>query len=242
MSGIFGPRIPLPSIPKRPPGPLEKFIEILGAVIRKIGRNKPQNRDSTVEDISNIVKILEEYKEQVHSEAIKIEERVMAEVAYYVEELNSLFSQNADLLRAYQIRGQRIESRIQRTLKSMRGGIDHTTSKMISLDNAECRKILQMIPGNKKEQAMKEFMQDSIQNALNQYCKEFREELAELFADVEDEILAAVDFAGKEAAKQAEIMEMINQDHQIEKVQEILFNAGGILALCSLADRWLEVG
>lgn len=241
MAGTFGPHIPFPHIPKPDSGILGKFIRFLGSVIGKIGHDKAYNRNSTPEDINNTVKILEEYKEQVHGEAIKIEERVMAEVAYYVEELNSLFSQNNDLLGTYKICSHRIENRIQKALKNMQGSIDHTTNRMISLDNAECRKILQMMPGNKKEQAMKGFMQDSIQDALNQYCREFREELKEVCEEVEDEILLAVDSAGQEAAKQAEILKAIDTEQREEKILEIFDNAGKILALCDLVNVCLEV-
>lgn len=236
-------QIPFPGLPKPDGGVIRKIIKAIWDTItqkpsKEIGEAKQQNRNSSVEDIDKIQLIFEDYRRQVHREASRIEEAVYDEVAYYIEELNSILSRERKLLDKYKIRTKQIEKAIERLLKNIDGNIDKMICRKVSLDNPECRNVLQMIPGAKKEQAMSVFLNKSLKEALNQYCVDFRQNLADLFEEVEEEIVQTVGRTGEEAERQYQVLETVNKDNYIEKNEMIGIEAAGIIAICDLiADK-----
>lgn len=63
----------------------------------------------------------------------------------------------------------------------------------VSLDNAECRNIMKMIPGAKKENAMIDFLDNMTKEALLACCDGLKENLTEIFDEVEEEVVGAVE-------------------------------------------------
>lgn len=239
-------QIPFPGLPKSDGGLLGKIIKIVWDSItqkpsKEIGEAKQQNKNSSVEDVDKIQLILENYRGQVHREANRIEGAIHDEVAHYVEELNGILLQERELLDKYKIKTKQIERAIERLLKNINGNIDKMICKKVSLDNAECRNILRMIPGTKKEQAMSDFLNKSLKEVLNQYCADFRRNLADLFDDVEEEIVQTVGRTGEEAERQYKILETIDEDNYIKKNEEIVTKAASIIALCDLIGDKVEV-
>lgn len=238
-------QITFPELPKLDGG-LIKIIKVIWDVItqkpsKEIGETKQQNRSSSVEDVDKIQSIFEDYRGQVHREASRIEKRIYNEVAYYIEELNNILLQERELLDKYEIRTKQIKKSIERILKNMSGNIEKEICKKVSLDNPECRNVLQMMPGLKKEQAMSKFLNKSLKEVLDQYCADFKLNLADLFENVEEEIVQAVGNIGKEAENQYKILETVNEDNYIEKTEVIETEAAGIIAICNLIANAMEV-
>lgn len=98
-----------------------------------------------------------------------------------------------------------------------------------------------MIPGTKKEQVMSDFLNKSLKEVLNQYCTDFRQNLSDLFENVEEEIVQAVGRTGEEAERQYKILENIDEDNYIEKNEAIVTKAASIIALCDLIGNQVEV-
>lgn len=234
----FFPTIPQTPLPSQIPN---IFILLIKKLATLIGGSKRQDKNSTAEDVNKIHEILETYKDQMHKETAGLEARVIKEVNFYIEELNNLFEQKQELFVRYKVNAKRIERSLQRLVGRLQGSIDNFTGKKISLDNADCRKILQMIPGNKKEEEMKLFLNKAMQEALEQYCKDFRQGLTEIFEEVDEEILQAVEDAGKDAARQSKILDEIDPDNYAEKSQDVMLRASKIVALCDIATGCLEV-
>lgn len=239
-------QIPFLRLPKPGGGLIGKILKIVWDTItqkpsREIGETKQQNKNSSVEDVDKIQSIFEDYRGQVHREANRIEEAVYNEVAYYVEELNNILLQEKELLDKYEIKIKRIERVIGKLSKNINGNIDKMICKKVSLDNPECRNILRMIPGAKKEQAMSDLLNKSLKEVLNQYCADFRQDLADLFEDVEEEIVQAVGRTGEEAEGRYKILETIDEDNYIEKNEAIVTKATSIIALCDLIGDKVEV-
>lgn len=247
------PHVPMPTVPfpvpKIPipgsPSPNHPIGEISGWLIERIasliGTTKKQDKNSTAEDINEIQKVLENFKSQMHKETSDLEARVLKEVDYYIDELNGVFEQRQEIFLKYKLNIRRIEKSLQRLVKHLQGNIDNYAGKQISLDNLECRKILQMIPGAKKENEMQAFLQKVLNDALGQYCIVFREGLAEIMEEVDEEILQAVEIAGRESEKQGSILGQIDSDNYSEESQKVILHASTITAICDAVDKCLEV-
>lgn len=239
-------KIPFPRMPRSDGGVIGKIAKaIWNAITQKpsqeIGEIKQQNKNSSVEDIDKIQSIFDDYRGQVHREASKIESGVYDEVAYYVEELNDILVQNEQLLNKYKIRTKHIEKAVKRLSNGIKGNIDRMICKKVSLDNLECRNILQMMPGTKKEQAMSDFLRISLKEALNQYCEDFKQTLLDLFDEVEEEIVQAIEKSGEEAERQCLILENVNEDNYVERNETIVSDAQVILNVCDMIIDSMEV-
>jgi len=191
----------------RLPVPVGDILKIVLKAVKTLSYifNKPAeeagktDQIDSIENIERITQIFADFKEKVHVKTVEIEKTVEGEVNYYVEELHAILDENADAVDKYGIRTRQIEREIDRISAGVKGTIDNELSKMVSLDNAECKEIVKMLPGAKKESAMSEFFSKSIKHALDVFCTEFHSDLDEIYEDVEVEIVGAVDTIQKRA-------------------------------------------
>lgn len=188
-------------VPKNPGGINKKIIKgiidvimkLFEKIAKKTGETDSVNDNSSPENMERITDIFTEFKGQAHTKAVEIEHAVTREVNYYVEELHNILDANADKVNKYNIHIKRIERQIDKIASGVNGTIDNELLKKISLDNTECKEIVKMIPGTKKEDAMCTFLNRSVSSALESCCKEIRNSLEEIYEDVETEVLGTVD-------------------------------------------------
>ena len=97
-------RDPMP-LPSKDGKILKKIIKITKTIIdllcnksAKEGGKAPQANDqSSVDDIDHIMRVFDAFKEQVHTQAEKIEQEMQTEISYYLEELNQMLLDNNDV-------------------------------------------------------------------------------------------------------------------------------------------------
>ena len=219
-------------------GKIGKIIKVLKMLIGIFKRpaeeaGKTESNDS-LENIERIIHIFVDFKEQVHSRAVEIETAVEGEVNYYAEELRGVFSENEDKVEKYGIRIKRIERQIDRISTRVKGTIDNELSKTVSLDNAECKEIVKMIPGTKKESAMAHFFSNSIADALGACCTELHLSLNEIYDDVEAEVIGAVESIQTQTAKLQESFSSIDETNYEETAKEQMVAAYYLSDVCEL--------
>lgn len=123
---------------------------------------------------------------------------------------------------------------------SMKGFIDNEVSKNISLGNPKLRSINKMIPGTQKEEAMKEFSNGVIKDALDRYCRNIRETLSDIFEEVEEEVLDVIEKAGDDANRHCMQLEAIDAENYSEKSEQLILNAGSIILCCDALEDILK--
>ncbi|EYE89099.1 hypothetical protein Q428_04640 [Fervidicella metallireducens AeB] len=218
-----------------------KAIKILKDIFKKpseeAGKTDSVNDNSSLENIDRIIQIFSDFKDQVHAKALDIENTIDEEVNFYVEELHSILQDNSKKVDKYGISIKRIERQIDKISSKIKGTIDNEISKNISLDNAECRKIVNMIPGSKKEQAMNSFLNKSIKNALEVCCREFRVNIEEIYEDVETEVISAVESIQKQNELLQERFNSIDKDNYEETAKKQIINAYYLMDVCNLIEQ-----
>lgn len=216
-------------------GKIVKVIKILLGIWKKPSKEtgKTDSNDS-LENIERIIQIFSDFKEQVHSRAIEIERAVEGEVSYYVEELQDILIENSEQVTKYGINTRRIERQIEKISARTKGIIDNEISKKVSLDNAECKDIVKMIPGEKKEKAMAEFLERTVNTALGTCCTELHSNLNEIYDEVEIEVIGAVETIQKQAERLQESFSAIDETNYEETAKKQIADACFLNDVCEI--------
>lgn len=216
-------------------GKVVKVIKTLIGIFKKPSEEagKMDSKDS-LENIERITQIFADFKEQVHSRAVEIERAAESEVSYYAEELQDILSENSERVIKYGIHTRIIERQIKKISTRVRGTIDNELSKKVSLDNTECKEIVRMIPGAKKEAAMAAFFSKTVSNALDAYCVELHSSLNEIYDDVEAEIIGAVESIQMQAERLQESFSSIDETNYEETAKKQIVDAYYLNDVCEL--------
>lgn len=166
---------------------------IFGETTKEISKTDSVSTNESVENVNKIITAFTNYKEQIKVAADKIEKSVIKEVDSYVEELKLLLDESKKLTKKYGINVKRIERQINKISSNISSYIDIQISKKVSLDNAECKTILSMPAGNRKEEQIDKFLKETMAEILDKYCMEIHKMLSEIFEDTEDEVLGLIE-------------------------------------------------
>ena len=149
---------------------------------------------------------------------------------------------NADKVEKYNIHTKRIERQIDKIASKVNGTIDNELSKKVSLDNTECKEIVKMIPGSKKEDAMNTFLNKSVSSALEVCCAEIRSSLEEIYEDVETEIVGAVDTIQKQNELLKESLASVDENNYEVTAKKQMVNAYYLTDICDTVTEILQGG
>lgn len=224
-------------------GKIIKAIKLIRDIFRKpseeAGKTDSVNDNSSLENIDRITQIFSDFKDQVRVKALEVENAVGEEVNFYIEELHDILHENSNKVDKYGIHIKRIERQIDKISSKVKGIIDNEISKKVSLDNAQCKEIVKMIPGIKKEQAMNSFLNESIKNALEVSCEEIRSILEEIYEDVEFETVGTVEAIQKQNELLKERLSSVDKDNYEETAKRQITDAYYIMDACDLIEQIL---
>lgn len=232
-----------PPIQRKDGGTVSKIIKIIKTLMgifkkpaEETGKADSVNDNSSIENIDKLTQVFSNFKNDVHEKAVEVEAAVIEEVDFYVQELSELLDENADKVKKYGIRMKRVERQIDRISSEINGTIDNELSKSVSLDNSECREIIKMIPGSKKESAMNEFLSKSVRNALDICCKEVHSTLADIYDDVEEEVLGTIDGIQKQNEKLQSDFSSIDENNYAETAKQKMVDAYYTIDVCDMVE------
>lgn len=218
---------------------VKSIFDIFKGTSKEASETDSINDNSSLENIERIIQIFSAFKEQVHVRAVEVENAVMEEVDYYVDELRDLLNDNTDKVDKYGIRIKRIEKQIDKISRKVKGVIDSELSKKISLDNSECKEIVKMIPGAKKEAAMNDFLNSAVKDALDICCTEIHSSIDEIYDDVESEIIGAVDAIQRQSEDLKDRYALIDENNYEVMAKAQLTDAYYLSDVCDIVNEML---
>lgn len=217
-----------------------KVIKSLFGLFKKPAEETGKiDQTDSLENIEHLIQIFTDFKEQVHLRATEVEKAVEGEVSYYVEELYEILNQNEDKVIKYDIRIKRIKRQIDKIMSKVKGTIDNEMSKKVSLDNSECKEIIKLIPGVKKETAMADFFDRSIKYALNACCADMYSRLEEIYDDVEMELVGSIDSIKRQIEQLKNTFSSIDEENYEEYAKMQMIEAYYLSEVCDLVDELL---
>lgn len=208
----------------------------------KIAKTDAVDDHSSAGDIDSVMEMFSDYKKQIHGKTAGIEKLLMQEVGAYSEEVKDLLREQHEAIKKYGIRPEKIERAFDRLLSDVPGSIDREVFKAVSLDNSECRQIIKMIPGAKKEEALSRFFKDTMKQALDKFCSNLENALKEFYEEAEEELVGAIEIVRRENEQNAMELAAVDQDNCAEKMLEIQKKTGCVLAVCDVMDAIVEGG
>lgn len=240
-------KLPIDKIPvdKIPIVPMGKWAYVIKKVVDTVKSlfgsfknlaqkaGKTDSKDS-LEKVEHIAEIFADFREQVHSKTVEMERAMTEEVDYYLEELRNILSMNHEKVEKYGIRVKWIERQMDRVSSEIKGSIDNEVSKKVSLDNAACKEIMTMIPGEKKETAMNDFFEEAAKLALNKCCEDLHSSLDEIYEDVEIEIIGAVESIQNQIEQLQAGFDSIDEENYEETAKKQMVDAYCLTDTCDL--------
>lgn len=152
-------------------------------VSEKISNENPITRESTVNDISRVSNILNDFKLSIDDEIKSISENIKDEIHNYADELCFLLEQQNKVFKKSNVNLARFNRQIIRLKENITGIMQDEIFKIISLDNVECKNILKMLPGTKKDQALKTLLNKAIDQGTQVVNDKITSVMLEIYDD-----------------------------------------------------------
>lgn len=168
----------------------------------EVGQENPLTNESTIEDVSKINEIFNEFKLSVEKEAKPLIEKIKSEIEDYADELCFIVEQQNEVLVKANINLRSFRRQINKLKKNIDGKIENEISRVISLDNPECKTIVKMLPGEKKKKALKSLLIKAVDNGIEVVNEKVSDTIAEINDDFEILIGEAIEEKEKEANSQ----------------------------------------
>jgi len=236
-----------PTIPPIPP----KYIPIIREVAKMAwkwlknkfsetaedtGKLEPVTSESTIEDIVKINEIFNSFKESIEIQSTEIESKIIAEISYYADELCFAVEGSISLLSKYKINSNRFKRQIEKLNSGIGGTMQKEVSKRISLDNPDCKRVVKMLPGSKKEEEFKLLLIAAINAGIVAINEKVELIVANIIDDFEFALNDCIELIEKESNSQIRLLadaELQSIDF-IEMKEIIKNNADLIICSCEL--------
>lgn len=208
-------------------------IDIGRKFLNKISSAPSVNPKSTVTDVEQVNMTLGELRGEILSKSQPIIDKVNNSLADYLEEQLFLLEDRAELLKRYNISSRSVEYRVEeikrRTNKFWRDALN----LRISLDDSRCREILMMPAGQAKADKISAFTNEVLTQTLDEYAELLRDELKDLYADMEDEVARSVSRLENNVNEYAELVNAIDEKDD-EKLERLTARAQSKIFACDI--------
>ncbi|MEG0835724.1 MAG: hypothetical protein RR413_09810 [Christensenellaceae bacterium] len=170
-----------------------KTLQVFGKGIQKVcaetaketGNTREYNSETaSFEDTQHIAKILADFHDMLEPQAKELEQECREVIDSYFSELIRSLSML--------IENKRVDKKLRNRQKTIIGSISNVfgivLSQRVSLADNECKRILEMPQGVKKEEAMSAFGEKVIEEGKSQLCKNVKTSIAELNEEISEEL------------------------------------------------------
>lgn len=243
-------------IPNPDPGIFVKILKGVGKVVKYAwnvitGEDEKQEQiaasrainptKNTADEIAELNQLLTEFRKNIASAADGMEHEMIVECSMMLQEIMNLFEEhNAKLKIA---RSESIKRKFSRIGKELKGTFADHVQKRISLDDAECVKILKLPAGELKNQRLQEMKQKVFIEAGNEIIRRIRDAVQDSSDTVEDNFEMHLERTEDRIQEKAEAFSKLSMaaDSDTQTVESILLKADYLAAVCSYADSLCEI-
>lgn len=152
-------------------------------------RGRYDSNSASVEETRRINEDLSSYK----NKAVEKAETIESELRDNIEETLDNLIDDVQKINGKEFAGERLKLSIttlradkRKITKSINGSIKREITPLMSLDNAECREILEMSSGRAKKKAMKKFMNKSMKKSLQSLQENIAESVEDSTTNIEE--------------------------------------------------------
>lgn len=187
---------------------------------KEVGETRALKEDQLeIKDVSELSGILANYLARIQTKADSMERDILGECSYFFDELLDLMNDHQEHLAFYQISIPRVERDLERVKRNILGSLKNEIARQISLDNPECRLILSMPPGSKKEKRMLLFTEEVIAKGFEGMISSMKETLTFLADDLQAQIKEGMQKVETKLNHQVAVLEQLDIESEDNRIQ-----------------------
>lgn len=238
------PKLPWPNM-KEVIDVITKFVPVIIDKIINVTANDTSkvdsiNDNSSVNNINHIYKIFEEFKKNTKQSSEKAENVIKGEVYHWVDAVTEMIVDKESITVKYGINTRHIKKKMEEIPEGINGVIDTELSKKVSLDNYECREIMKIPSGDKRQEKMQTFLNNSIYDSIYFCCKKIKTRLLNALDEVSEEMTSVVEEIQKRSEYSLDQLRKIEEDHDEEITVKIINQAYCVTSACALTEDILK--
>lgn len=176
----------------------------------KVGQSKQLKADAEISDVSELNRILTDYLAGVESKADELEQKLLAELSYFLEEFIDFLKENQESLFAGEQKVSRVEEGFARLKSQLSGSLKKEIARRMSLDNEECRAVLKMVPGEQKKERMNAFTEKVLKEGLEHSVAKMKDAMERYSESIEmwvEDAMERVDMSLRRMVEQYELLQ-----------------------------------
>ena len=200
-------------------------------LLDKISSKPSVNSKSTVTDVEQVNMSLGELREQILAKSQPLIDNANNSLADYLEEQLFLLEDRAELLKRYNISSRSVEYRVEDIKRRTNRFWRDALNLRISLDDSRCREILMMPAGQAKADKISDFTNAVLTQTLDEYAELLRDEIKDLYADMEDEVSRSVSRLENKVNDYTELVNAIDERDD-EKFERLISRAQSKIFVC----------
>ena len=203
---------------------IPSIIEVGKKFFEKIIDAPQMTKKNTFDDIEQISKALGELREHILQESKPTVENASNSIMTYLEEQLFTLEDKKDLLAKYEISSRSVEHKLQDINRRLGNFWNDAIYKKISLDDSQCRAILTLPSGEKKNAELANFTNKVLSETLDEYSELVRKELGKIYVDFEVEVLRSVSRLENSVREYSEIVQSMDEKDD-DKFEMLIANA-----------------
>ena len=194
---------------------------------------------SHADEIAELNRLLTEYRQNISSAADGMEREMIVECSMMLQEIMDMFHEYNQELKI--LRSDSVKRKFSRISRDLKGTFAEYVQKRISLDDAECMKILKLPAGELKNQRLQELKQKVFVEASNEIIRRIKDSVDDFSETVEDAFLEHLDRAEEKVSEKTEIFEELSKtaEDDTQTAESVLLKSNYLLAVCSCVDELL---
>jgi len=203
---------------------IPSIIEVGKKFFEKIIDAPQMTKKNTFDDIEQISKSLGELREHILQESKPTVENASNSIMTYLEEQLFTLEDKKDLLAKYEISSRSVEHKLQEINRRLGNFWHDAIYKKISLDDSQCRAILTLPSGEKKNAELANFTNKVLSETLDEYAELVRKELGKIYVDFEVEVSRSVSRLENSVREYSEIVQSMDEKDD-DKFEMLIANA-----------------
>lgn len=251
MSSL-GPSFPKPSIPVGVLGKIVEGVVKIGKYAWSVITGKDEVQDKIADqkglnpeksaaiELAELNHLLDEYRKSIASAAGEMEREMIVECSMMMEDILEMFNEHNKTLKV--TRTESIKRKFGRTNRELKGTFADYIGKRISLDDAECIKVLKLPSGEMKSQRLQELKQKVFVEAGEAVVTKIKYVVEDFSDTVEDafmEHLERTEDTIQEKTENFKQLSKVAEDDALS-VETVLLKADYVLAVCEYADKLIS--
>lgn len=198
---------------------------------KNLGETPQVKPDTPVQTIEDIGEALSGLRETILREIQPSMKNADDEITEYIADQFTMFEDNAEVIERNQISIHDAKARLNEIPRRAKEFWENQIRRKISLDNPDCRAILKLPSGAKKESDTQKFIEDVLRESLESYAEYFQKSITGIYDGIMSDAKRSVARAESKAKEYSDLVDAVNSGDD-EKFESMISRAQLKIFVC----------